>query len=114
MSMFARTPQNGNRFFSARSIANNFVNKGNDMPVSRHNPASRRWLRQSMLCALVVVALLFLGEWRVTNSARALAQSGDTPHATNVLNTTLDDFFLPGSQPLGLTTPLVANCTGCH
>jgi hypothetical protein len=49
-----------------------------------------------------------------TDALHSGSQGPDAPHAP--VNTTLLDFQLPGTQPGGLTTPLVApaNCTGCH
>ena len=45
----------------------------------------------------------------------AFEQAPDTGHATPI-NTTLQDFHLPGTQPNGLTTALAESnqCKGCH
>ena len=46
--------------------------------------------------------------------------AANNPHTGNALNAAINssllDFNLPGTQPGGLTTPLVApvNCSGCH
>ena len=61
-----------------------------------------------------VVALL-TGLLLATAGATVVRAATDLPHAP-ILNTTADDFVLPGTQPNGLTNPLAAatNCTTCH
>src|SRR5215203_6014632 len=84
---------------------NNYIVEGNVMPASRPGPTRRfqRWLRQFFVCAFVIAILITLGQSYSPDASRALAQSASVPDSPNILNTTLADFHLIGTQPNKLT-----------
>lgn len=87
------------------------------MIVSHPRPVVRlrRLLRQMLLCASLVGALISLSRTGTpvhSQSEVAPAARPDEVHAP--IDSKLIDYFLPGTQPLGLDEDLGANCNSCH